>query len=238
MSSPIESGHASPHPLTQFGLLAVTGSDAESFLQGQTTCHVGHITPQQSGLGALCNLKGRVIANFTIVRTAQGFFLLLPLELLETVETRLRRYVMRSDVTLEAVTGQWSLFGLVGDASKALRTQYGIVLSNDNYAATTADGWIVINAPTADAERTLLMIRRDQAEAFWSAFKPNEAIDSCSDSQWLLEDIVSGIATITTATEELFVPQMINLDLLGGVSFDKGCYTGQEVVARMRFSVS
>jgi len=169
------------------------------------------------------------------VRIAEGFILLLPMDRLEVVETLLRRYIMRADVTLTVVTNQWSLFGLVHQNSQLVRSHYAPELSQAPFAATTGDGWLAINLPIVDSERTLLMVHHDPLKTFWSVFESNPVIYCCDDEQWLLENIGSGIPEINAITAELFVPQMINLDQLGGVSFDKGCYTGQEVVARMRF---
>jgi len=211
------------YPVAHLAVLTISGKDAAKLLQGQITCNVNDVTEIKSSLGALCNPKGRVITTFLLVKTGDAFLMVLPEELMESVKKRLQMYVLRSDVTLTDSSDQLCLIGLSHPA-----TEPGALF------ATTQQEVISVNLSTKQS-RSLVIAEADQAIALWSDRVGNQGFQSENSEQWRYLDIISGLPWLTTETCEEFIPQMLNLDLLGGISFNKGCYTGQEVVARTHY---
>ncbi len=210
-------------PLTYLGVLMLSGKDAAKLLQGQITCNVNDITKTKSGIAAMCNPKGRVIATFILVKKADFFLLLLPVELLDTVKSKLKMYVLRSDVKIEEGSDGFCLFGLCepSQSSPALVTQ-------------TQESKILINLPGTSG-RKLVITDTDSAITFWTEVVDDQGYCHANEAEWRYLDIISGFPWVTAATSEEFIPQMLNLDKLGGISFNKGCYTGQEIVARTHY---
>ena len=211
------------YPVAHLAVLTVSGKDAALLLQGQLTCNVNDITEIKSSPGALCNPKGRAITTFLLVKTGDAFLMVLPEALLETVKKRLQMYVLRSDVTLTDSSDQHCLIGLCHPA-----TQAGPLFG------TTQQEIISVNLSAAQ-NRYLVIAEADKAIALWSERVSNQGFLPENSDHWRYLDILSGIPWLTTETSEEFIPQMLNLDLLGGISFNKGCYTGQEIVARMHY---
>jgi tRNA-modifying protein YgfZ len=210
-------------PVAHLAVLTVSGKDAAKLLQGQITCNVNDVSETKSSLGALCNPKGRAITTFLLVKTGDAFLMVLPEELLEPVKKRLQMYVLRSDVTLADSSDQHCLIGLCNPA-----TEPGPLF------ATTQQEVISVNFSTTQG-RSLVIAEADKAIALWSEMAGNQCFHPENSEQWRYLDIISGIPWLTTETSEEFIPQMLNLDLLGGISFNKGCYTGQEIVARTHY---
>jgi len=211
------------YPLPHLAVLTVSGRDATKLLQGQITCNVNDVTAIKSSPGALCNPKGRVITTFLLVKTSDAFLMVLPEELLEPVKKRLQMYVLRSDVTLTDSSDQHCLIGLCHPATQA-----------EPLFATTQQEVITVNL-SAEQSRSLVIAEADKAIALWSKRAGNQGFQPENSEQWRYLDILSGIPWLTIETSEEFIPQMLNLDLLGGISFNKGCYTGQEIVARTHY---
>ncbi len=214
-------GDKSIYPIAHLGVLTIAGADAAKLLQGQITCNINDISDIKSSLGAICNPKGRAITTFLLVKNADDFLMILPRELLASVKKRLQMYVLRADVSLTDSSDEWCLIGLSdGAAHPAEAVDF----------ATSRQKNIIVNLQS----RSLIMAVADHAQTFWSeqvelGFQPEDS------AQWRYLDILSGIPWLTVATSEEFIPQMLNLDKLGGISFNKGCYTGQEIVARTHY---
>ena len=211
------------YPVAHLAVLTVSGADAAKLLQGQITCNINDITGTKSSLGALCNPKGRAITTFLLVKTGDAFLMILPLELLAAVKKRLQMYVLRSDVTLTDSSDKYCLLGLSHPAPQA-----------GSLFGTTQQDIISINF-SATQSRYLVIAETDKAIALWSEQVDHQGFQPESSDYWRYLDILAGIPWLTTATSEEFIPQMLNLDQLGGISFDKGCYTGQEIVARTHY---
>jgi tRNA-modifying protein YgfZ len=222
-SETASSGEKSIYPLTQLAVLSVRGKDAAKLLQGQITCNVNDISETKSSLAAMCNPKGRVIATFLLVKKADAFLVVLPEELLETVKKRLQMYVLRSDVKITDSSDEFCLLGL---CEKKKPTQ--------PFFSEIQQDIVSVNLPGL-ASRKLLITDVDNAIRFWSAQVDSQGFRVGNSDAWQYLDITSGIPWVTTATSEEFIPQMLNLDKLGGISFNKGCYTGQEIVARTHY---
>ena len=211
------------YPVAHLAVLTVSGKDAAKLLQGQITCDVNVVSETKSSLGALCNPKGRAITTFLLVKTGDVFLMVLPKELLEAVKKRLQMYVLRSDVTLTDSSGQLCLVGLCHPDNQS-----------GSLFATTQEEIIAVNLSETES-RYLVIAEVDKAIALWSDRIGNQGFQPENSEQWRYLDIISGIPWLTTETCEEFIPQMLNLDLLGGISFNKGCYTGQEIVARTHY---
>ena len=216
-------GAKSIYPLTYLAVLTVTGKDAAKLLQGQVTCNVNDISVVKSSLAALCNPKGRAIATFLLVKRADTFLLVLPVELLETVKKRLQMYVLRSDVRITDSSDELCLLGLCEPDKPA-----------QPFVTEIQHDMIAVSLP-ASTRRRLLITDADNALRFWAEQVASQGFRMAGSGEWRYLDIISGIPWLTTETSEEFIPQMLNLDKLGGISFNKGCYTGQEIVARTHY---
>jgi folate-binding protein YgfZ len=206
------------YPVAHLAVLSVSGKDADKFLQGQITCNVHDINANQSSLGAICNPKGRVITTFLLVKASDGFLLVMPKELLAGVQTRLQKYVLRSAVTLSDCSDSLCLLGVTQTSEQAFLASY------------EQDTVIHIHFN----HRCLLIADVDKAMAVWIGYVA-QGFQAGNSENWTGLDILAGIPWLNTATSEQFIPQMLNLDKLGGISLTKGCYTGQEIVARTHY---
>jgi len=215
-------------PLTHEGILAVRGPDAGKFLQGQITCNITYLGTSGSSLGARCTPKGRMLSSFRIVSVADGFLLAMSQELLAPQLAELQKYAVFSKAKLSDESAAWVRFGLSG-ADTALQA-IGLDLAAEADSVTGNDSLLAIRLSDGRAE---LWAPAEQAEPLRARL--SEQLREASLNDWLLAQIRAGIGQVTGTTRELFIPQMINLQAVGGVSFKKGCYTGQEIVARMQY---
>lgn len=215
--------------LSYLSLIDVEGADAASFLQGQLSNDVFKLDEAHSQLSAHCNAKGRILSILRVIRHDHGFMLLLPAELRERVLQRLRMYVLRAKVTLQH-DQRLIQIGISGpSASAILRKQVGAVPTVNECVSHENVRLLGIPGPYP---RYLVLADTTSAQVLWSA-APEATPVGMTAWSWL--DIMAGLPTIYSQTYETFVPQMVNLDLLGGVSFDKGCYSGQEIIARLHY---
>lgn len=216
--------------VSDHGLLSVTGNDAERFLQGQATCDMKSVSETQTSLGAFCNPHGRVITTFRAMKRG-GYLLLMPAVLLPALKQRLQKYVLRSDVGLEEVSERWCLLGLYGDSPPF--SVWGGALPQTTGEAALCDGAMIVKVP-AGKPRYLIIAEADKATELWRRCRA-ENFPECGTAFWRHQEILNGLPVLTPETSEEFVPQMLNLDLLGAIGFKKGCYTGQEIVARTHY---
>jgi folate-binding protein YgfZ len=218
--------------LSHYGLISVQGDDAESFLQGQLSNDLKAVDGNHSQLNGYCNPKGRLIATMRIFRHGEGYYLCLPAELIEPVIKRLRMYVMRAQVTLENVSDNFVHIGASGnDIEQELVRVISEVPGHVN-EVTHTDKTVKIKVPGVTASFEVFT-SIELAKTLWNALNVKAA--PVGADAWQLGNIQAGIPSIVTQTSEAFVPQMVNLELVDGVSFKKGCYPGQEIVARMQY---
>jgi len=192
----------------QQAIISFSGLDAANFLQGQITCDVNSLTEQNVLLGALCNPKGRVITVFHLFKRQDVFYMLLSADLLEGLVKRLKMFVFRSKVIIQDVSTSYDIIandGALETATSVALCQFKLIAESDLSIIITQHSSIELEAYSEDPS------------AWYAAF-----------------DLL-GLPLIRQQTSELFVPQMLNLDLIDGISFKKGCYTGQEIVARMHY---
>ncbi|HKU69981.1 MAG TPA: folate-binding protein YgfZ [Burkholderiales bacterium] len=216
--------------LSQFGLIRFAGDDAQAFLHAQLSCDVAALTPGQSTYGAYCTPKGRALASFLLWRSADGFFMQLPTSLREPIQKQLTKFILRSKVKVADVTADFALIGVAGsNASTVVPKAAGLVPKTVRGVEHSNEMTVI----RLEEERYEVVVPRDKAAGVLEALAA--AAEKVDPASWDLLDIRAGIPVITPATQEAFVPQMVNLDVLGGVSFEKGCYPGQEIVARMHY---
>ncbi|MBN9133777.1 MAG: folate-binding protein YgfZ [Nitrosospira multiformis] len=217
--------------LSHFGLIHFWGEDAGAFLQGQLSCDIRRVTASAASYGSYCNPKGRILATFLILRAADDSYLMqLPAMLLAGIQKRLAMYVLRTRVKLADSSGTWVRMGVAGSHAAALLGEIlGEIPAVPLGVRHGERGSIIRLAEN----RFQLLILPEQAPAIWEDLSRNAVPVGKPCWDWL--EIRAGIPHILPATQEQFVPQMVNLDALGGISFQKGCYPGQEIVARTQY---
>ena len=224
-------------PIAALGLIAVSGDDAASFLHNQLTNDVEHLTSASARLAAYCTPKGRVMASFLMWRNDTSIFLQLPRDIQAPLQKRLQMFVMRAkaklhDASVDPATAV--LLGLGGSKAGAVLATWFETLPAAPYDKTEhALGTLIRVADAFGAPRYQWLMSADAALQVWPVLAA--ALAKGGDDAWDLSDVHAGVPRIALATQEQFVPQMINLELLGGVNFKKGCYPGQEIVARSQY---
>ncbi len=218
--------------LSHLGLIRVSGEDAEAYLQGQLTNDIREVTESHSNLAGWCNAKGRMLANFRCFRRADDYYLQTPAENVSGVVQRLGMYILRSKVTLNDVSDELIRAGLTGDCAEALLQPFFDEMPEQPNDVQQQDQLSLIRL-AGKKPRYEIIGPVNQLQEIWQTAEGQA--QSASADFWALQDIQAGIPTIYQATKEAFVPQMTNMQLIDGVSFTKGCYTGQEVVARMQY---
>jgi tRNA-modifying protein YgfZ len=191
-------------------LLSVTGDDAAAFLHGQFTNDVHALAEGAAQWSGWCSPKGRLLATFLLIRRKDEFLILVPADIAASFAKRLGMFVLRSKVKIRDVSAEYARRGIVGRAAhpQPMRVEE----RNGALVIALDDRRMLVLAPPASAPAA-----------------------NAAEDAWELASIRAGVPMITAGTQEAFVPQMANLDLVGGVSFKKGCYPGQEIVARMQY---
>ncbi|MHC8368155.1 CAF17-like 4Fe-4S cluster assembly/insertion protein YgfZ [Pseudomonas sp. ZT5P21] len=214
--------------LSHEGVLAVRGADAGKFLQGQLTCNLNYLSDTQASLGARCTQKGRMQSSFRILLQGDGVLMAMATELLEPQLADLKKYAVFSKSKLTDESAEWVRFGV--DHGDAALISLGLELPAGTDSVARNDGLIAVRVSPDRAE---LWVTADQADTIKGQLAAQ--LTEGDLNQWLLGQIRAGIGQVMPSTRELFIPQMLNLQAVGGVSFKKGCYTGQEIVARMQY---
>jgi folate-binding protein YgfZ len=209
--------------LEPYGLLQAAGDDARAFLHAQLTNDVASLAPNQARQAGWCTAKGRLLASFLVVPCEGGFLLQLSRDLLPAVASRLSMFILRSKVKLSDASANWAQFGLWGPGAEEALAASGITAPAGDFECAAAAGTVAIRL----APGRFLLLAAAARSASWQA--------NASAEDWALAEIRAGRMLITQATQDQFVPQMVNLELAGGVDFRKGCYPGQEIVARAQY---
>ena len=219
---------------TGFGVLRARGEDAIAFLHAQLSSDVRALAPGEGQYWSYLSPKGRALANGVLWRSAPGaepaITLLLAGDLAETLRRRLSTYVLRAKVAIEDVTASSTLIGVAGDgAVEAIRAAFGVV-PEPARAARIRDHVSAFMLP----DRRIVVTAPENEGAMLQAALVRHA-SYVGNDEWRWYGVAAGVAWIDAATSDLFVPQALNWDVLGGISFRKGCYPGQEIVARMQY---
>ncbi|MBS1188774.1 MAG: Glycine cleavage protein (aminomethyl transferase) [Rhodocyclaceae bacterium] len=217
-------------PLLHLGLIACSGEDAKSFLHNQLTSDVNHLGPEQAQHSAWCTAKGRMLASFLAWNNGDGYELALASELVAPVLKRLQMFVLRSDVRLSDLSDSHILLGLCGPQAGDALAAANLPMPAETLATVAAAGTRIIRL---DADRIIIATPAGNAGETWRQLAAIARPAGGPVWRWL--DIRAGLPLVTAATREEFVPQMADFEKIGGVSFHKGCYPGQEVVARTQY---
>jgi len=206
-------------------LLRIAGDDRVEFLQGQLTQDVGKVDAEHAALAGWSNPKGRLLAVGQLLATPDALLWPLPSDVIDGVRRRLGMFVLRADVAIDVADDD--VCGLIGiDDGQA--TAIGDIDVDTESGATGATNGVIATRLLGDPTRALLC----GPAARLSELRERDGFGATDENAWHLRNIRAGLPTIIAATSEAFIPQMVNLDLLGGISFTKGCYVGQEIVAR------
>jgi folate-binding protein YgfZ len=216
-------------PLTDLGLIRASGEEAAGFLHNLLSNDIKNIQPNDVRLAGFCTAKGRLLATLLVWREADDFLLLLSADLLAAILKKLSMYVLRSKVKLSDASAARVLLGLAGSDAALALSELGIAAPEDLHVTAFAAG----QALHLGGNRYVLSLDPTEASAIWNKLGTHAKPAGLAAWHWL--EVAAGVPRIVAATQEAFVPQMVNLELVGGVSFTKGCYPGQEIVARTHY---
>jgi tRNA-modifying protein YgfZ len=213
--------------LAQHGMLSCTGDEARAFLHAQLTSDVAGLGAEVARRAGWCSAKGRLMATLLVIPHESGFLLQLSRDLAAPVAKRLAMFILRAKVKLVDVSNDWTQLGIWGPSAAERLAALELQTPFTDLGVThgVAGGFAV----RLGAQRFLVAVpaaRRQQALG---------ALTDASSGAWALEEIRAGQPTVVLTTQDLFVPQMVNLERLGAVDFKKGCYPGQEIVARTQY---
>ena len=216
--------------LSHNALISVTGDDATKFLHGQFTNDVEHLPEGAAQWNGWCSAKGRLLATFLLWRRgANDYLLLLPGEIAAGIQKKLSMYVLRSKVKVADASAERARIGFAGkSAALIVANEWGH--APDPMRSVEKDGAAVV---ALDAERFVVLAPEAAAPALWDRL--DQHARTVGRDAWDWKAVQAGIPIVVAATQEAFVPQMANFELVGGVSFKKGCYPGQEIVARTQY---
>lgn len=216
--------------ITQSGVLRFEGPDAQSFLQGQLTNNITAVDAAHSQYAGYCTPKGRLLAVMLLWLHDGACHMLLPRELCEPVRKRLSMYILRSKVKAIDVSSRFELFGLSGHGAAATVAHLAGTVPGADHDTVHGNGLSALKLP----QERFLLVAAESASAMVQSTLAAAGTDG-GDALWPALDIAAGIPTVYAATQEQFVPQAVNFDLIGALSFTKGCYPGQEIVARAHY---
>jgi len=224
-------------PITGLGLIALDGEESASFLHGQLTNDVEHLGLGEARLAGYCSPKGRLLASFLMWRNEQTIYLQLPRDIQPPVQKRLQMFVLRAKTKLSDATANTAnevVIGLGGAQAEAvLQTWFDALPARPYSKLDHPLGTLVRVADAFGAPRYQWLMSSETAQTVWPEIA--DKLNVGRSQAWELSEIHAGVPQIAKATQEQFVPQMVNFELLGGVNFKKGCYPGQEIVARSQY---
>jgi len=209
----------------------VDGEDATTFLQGQFSNDINAVTSSNGQISSYCTPKGRMLAIFYICKRDDSYLLLTSKDIAEEVMKRLQMYIMRSKVTIKLMDNAL-LIGVCNDSQAKILDALQLAPTETHYQVSSNDSYMCMNIPSVNT-RYLIIGNQSTAEQLQQLNPADVYVYSESYWQWL--DIIAGLPNITSNVQEAFVPQMANMELIDGVSFSKGCYPGQEIVARLHY---
>jgi folate-binding protein YgfZ len=218
--------------LSRRGVIAAHGADAAKFLQGQLTNDIDRVDAAHSQLSGFCSPKGRLLALLRVFRRDDAYCLQLPRALLDATLVRLKKYVLMSKVTLEDAGDALIGVGLAGPRGEEILAHVVSEVPRGADAAVRDHALTVLRLPGVHP-RFALYGPVEAMERAWTALAAHAA--PVGAAAWDRLDVLAGIPDIHPGTVDEFIPQTVNLELLGGISFKKGCYTGQEIIARLHY---
>ncbi|MBC7502202.1 MAG: folate-binding protein YgfZ [Herminiimonas sp.] len=221
-------------PLADLGLIAATGDDAATFLHNQLTNDVEHLGLAEARLAGYCSPKGRLLATMMMWKTPDAIMLQLSGDIQQGVQKRLQMFVLRAKAKLADVSDQHAVLGLAGPAAAILLSKWFPSMPATPYAVTESPaGTLIRCVDSASGPRYQWITSHAMAAEAWDELAGVLTVSSAR--AWRVAEISAGLPQVAQSTQDQFVPQMINFEVIGGVNFKKGCYPGQEIVARSQY---
>lgn len=220
--------------LAEIGLVRASGEDAVTFLHGQLSHDVAGLAPDEARFAGYCTPEGRLLATLLVWKSEDGVRLLMPREILPSLVQRLRMYVLRARVTLTDVSDDFAVTGFAGKKAREALASVLQTLPARVFGRTDGPWGTLIRIRDAFDDARFLQIAPLEGTRFIPPALSSTLV-SGDDADWELGEIEAGMPQIYAATQNRFVPQMVNMEQLDGMSFKKGCYPGQEVIARTQY---
>ena len=218
--------------LSRYGTIVIAGDDASEFIQGQFTNDINNVNDDTAQISGFCNKKGRMVANFRLFMHQGNYFLSLKNNLIDKSISHLQNYILRSHVAIQDVSEQLIHIGISGNKSAELLSPFIENISDEIDSVSHNADYIALRI-AGTTPRYEIFCSLEHAKVLWE--KISNQINVVNASNWDYLNIQAGTPFIDLNTSEEFVPQMANMELINGVSFTKGCFTGQEIVARMHY---
>lgn len=218
-------------PLTSLGVISLTGPDSMKFLQGQTTTDFREVENGRVLPGAVCSLKGRVLFSFIAVPDGENVALVLPRDQIEDALAHLKKYAVFSKTQLNDASDRLALLGVAGPEATSVLRQLGLDIPVAGRMSRSDAG--ILAARLFEEDRFLLLLPLDHLARYWPQLQVPDSL--LAEKAWWAADIRAGFVTVFAAARDRFQPQELNYQALDAVSYNKGCYTGQEIVARLYF---
>lgn len=210
--------------LSHLGLIKVVGEQGRSFIHGQVTTDISSLATDQWRWGAHCDPKGKMLASFRTFAIQDALFMLMPKDAIEVDLPQLQKYAVFSKATLSNASAEWTLLGVAGEqASQFVNKHFGDIQQE----LTLIENGAILK----DAERFILVLTSDAA----AALVAQSELSVFDASAWQALEIAAGYPNLAASHASQYVPQMCNLQAVNGISFNKGCYMGQETIARMKY---
>jgi len=219
--------------LSHLDCLRVSGEDAAPFLLNQFSNDINALNDEHSQLTTYCNPKGRMFALFRVLPANSGYLLISDQGIGSSLQSRLKMFVMRSKVVIENIADQLSIIGISGNDSRSLLREATNIEPPVAENSVVKSEFFPIFRQAGVPERFVVLAEPAQMQEDWRALSPD--CHSVGRNAWEWLDIRAGLPSIHTETSETFIPQMLNLDVLNALNFKKGCYPGQEIIARMKY---
>jgi folate-binding protein YgfZ len=217
-------------PLAHLGVVTVGGEDAAAFLQSQLTSDIGQVRPGAAQLSGYCTPKGRLVASLVVLLHGGEYRLVTPRALASPLAARLRKYVLRSRVAVADASDEIALLGVCGPRAHAVLSGQLAAVPRQLFEAAHSPQASIVALP---GQCLLLLVDPAQLPALWDRLSP--LATPAGAAAWTWRQIRAGVAGVFPATQEAFLPQMLGMETYGAVSFQKGCYPGQEIVARTHY---
>ena len=228
----LESGHAVL--LKQTGLLSLEGEDAVQFIHGQLSNDIEHMKADQARLAAYCTPQGRILALSNVWKSGGKIWLTIPRDILSSLQKRLQMYILRAKVRLLDESGNMAILGIGGEKGGKALSKWFDPLPPEPFGKTeNAHGVLIRVADAFGYPRYLLSVPAEHLQTVESEL--SAMLSLCDENDWTMGDIKAGVPQITMPVQDKFIPQMVNLEQAGGLSFKKGCYPGQEIIARSQY---
>jgi len=217
--------------LSHFGLIGLAGEDAQTFLHGQITNDLRGLNEKAAVFAGYLSAKGRMLANFLVMKRGADVLVMLPAALREPIQKRLSMFILRSKVKARDASQEWVRLGVNGpDATAALAEALGYEMPEGLMSMAQGEQTFVLRLGD---QRFDIFVQADAAAAVWRKLAIDCKPVGAPVWDWLM--VQAGVPSVLPQTQDHFVPQMANMELIGGVSFNKGCYPGQEIVARSQY---